>query len=186
MFVKALGLDFRNILRVCFGNVILSADRHFDTKTSLKRSQARTRCVAICKGDIFMHCYVRLHIHIYIWKIYIYNMYLYLLWLIMTPLHLICDMFQMMKCWTTRPSISEAFAEPRADHRTSPRVEPVQRRRCGRCISLVLRFIPGFAHLEIKHKFKVFCKSWVLISGCVGHVCSMISTFCNEYLVYIF
>lgn len=53
-------------------------------------------------------------------------------------------------------------------------------------ISLVLRFIAGFAHLEIKHKFKVFCKSWVLISGCVGHVCSMISTFCNEYLVYFF
>lgn len=40
MFVKALGLDFRNILRVCFGNVISSADQHFESKTSLKRSQA--------------------------------------------------------------------------------------------------------------------------------------------------
>lgn len=78
MFVKALGLDFRNILRVCFVNVILSADRHFDTKTSLKRSQARTRCVAICKGDIFMHCYVRLHIHIYIYETYIFTKCIYI------------------------------------------------------------------------------------------------------------
>ena len=133
--------------------------------------------------------YVYIYIYIYIWKkhiyIYLQNVFIFIM-TVMTHLHLICDMFQMMKCWTTRPSISEAFAEPRADHRTSPRVEPVQRRRCGRCISLVLRFIAGFAHLEIKHKFKVFCKSWVLISGCVGHVCSMISTFCNEYLVCFF
>lgn len=78
MFVKALGLDFRNILRVCFGNVISSADQHFETKTSLRRSQARTPRVAICKADRFMQCYVRLRIHIYIYTkcIYIYDLLL--------------------------------------------------------------------------------------------------------------
>ena len=180
MFEKALGLDFRNILQVCFGNVISSADQHFETKTSLKISQARTPCVAICKADIFMHCYVRL-------RLYIYTMYLYL-WLILTYLHLIHDIFEMMKCWTTRLSIFRGIcrAAGRPQNFAKSRTSPTQEMWLSYRPCYGIRFIAGFAHLEIKHEFKVFCKSWLLISGFVGRVCSMIFTFCNEYLVLVY